>query len=385
MSLTWVDEAIKEIDSSGLLRRLKTIRQGDGRTISVNGKPAIDFAGNDYLGLKSHPDIKKAAIDAVTAFGMGAGASRLLSGNHHLYEELEKEIADYKQYQDALIFNSGYVLNLSVIQALIGKGDAVILDRLDHASLIDGARLSGAKIMVYPHADMNGLEKALKSAARFRRRLIVTDTIFSMDGDIAPLKDIAVLSSKYDAMVLADEAHATGVIGTHGVGAVEMAGLSGRIEIVMGTFSKALGSLGAYLVCGKKLKVYMVNTARGLIYTTAMPPSVVAASLMAIKIARDSDDRRKRLSWNATRLRQLLNNNGFDTGKSETPIIPVIVKDEKEAVSISEKLLSNGYYAPAIRFPTVKKGMARLRITLSSEHTDAEIDGLAASICGAVS
>jgi len=380
MNPVFIKRKIAEWESEGMLRCLKTAEYGPGGKIFVNGKEAVDFAGNDYLGLRNHPDVIKAAVQAVKKYGTGSGASRLISGNHPLYAELEKEIALFKRSPSALVFNSGFSLNASVIPALVGKEDAVILDRLSHASLVDGARLSGAKLLVYPHADMTGLRSALKAASGCGRSLVVTDSVFSMDGDVAPLREIHALARMYGAMLMVDEAHATGVMGPQGRGVVEQEGLGGKIDIVMGTFSKALGSLGAYVACGRVMREYLVNAARGLIFTTALPPGVLAASLAALRIASRADDRRKRLRENGRRLRAHLVKMGFNAGDSETPIIPVIIGDEKKAVRIAGRLLDLGFFAPAVRYPAVKRGRARLRIALSSRHSSAQIDALAAAL-----
>jgi 8-amino-7-oxononanoate synthase len=380
MNGIWVNGKNADLEKAGLFRRLKSAEYGPGRQVIFRGKAAIDFASNDYLGLRNHPEVIDASLRATRRYGAGGGASRLICGNHPLYDTLEKEVARFKGCASALIFSSGYALNISVIAALAGRGDAVILDRLDHASLIDGARLSGAKLLIYPHADMEGLEKTLKSAAKYGRRLVVTDSVFSMDGDIAPLTQIHALALEHGAMLMVDEAHATGVVGPRGRGVAEQQGLNGKIDVVMGTFSKAFGSLGAYAACSREMRAYLVNAARGLIFTTALPPGVLAASLAALRIAARADDRRSRLFENGRRLKQGLRVKGFDPGGGETPIIPVLIGDEKKAVRAADDLLKQGFFVPAVRYPAVRKGQARLRLCISSEHSFSDIDGLAAAM-----
>lgn len=383
MSLEWIEKELGTLQQAGLMRELKKVIPAEENYLLLNGKRHLDFSGNDYLGLRRHPKLIEASCSATQRFGTGSGASRLISGNLSLYDELESEIARFKHYSAGLVFNSGYCLNASVIPAVVGPDDAVILDRLNHASLIDGAKLSGARMLVYPHCDMNALEKALYSAGRFKRRLLVTDTVFSMDGDIAPLKQIATLAEKHDAELFVDEAHATGVLGPQGRGVVEALGLSGSIPLIMGTFSKALGSFGAYLVCGSGIRDYLINKARGLIYTTALPPAVLAASLAALQVAEIADDRRSKLLNNAAFLRKSLAAMGLNTGQSESPIIPIIIGDEKETKQLSELLLKKGLYIPAVRYPTVKKKQARLRVSLSACHSRENIEELIKALQGA--
>jgi 8-amino-7-oxononanoate synthase len=377
-----IKKRLAEAREAGLYRSLNSCEYGKGRAMKINGVPMVDFASNDYLGLASDPGMAEASREAIERYGTGGRASRLICGNHPLYDALESATAEYKHTPAALVFSSGFILNTTVLPALAGKGDAIIADRLNHASLIDGAHLSGAKLLVYGHNDMESLEKALKRARDYANRLIVTDTVFSMDGDIAPLTQIQKLAEAYDAVLWVDEAHATGVIGPEGRGVVEAAGLAGKIDFVMGTYSKALGSLGAFVACGTEARDYLVNTARGLIFTTALPPAVLAASLRSVALAARADEARNRLRSSAQRARESLRGMGFDTGKSETQIIPVILGDEKKTVSASLALREKGFLVPAVRFPTVKKHGARLRISLCATHTEAELDGLVDAMRG---
>src|SRR3989339_1220853 len=371
-----IESIIQEIQELKALGRYRSLRQGrflPVRRLLVNGIEAIDFASNDYLGLRNHSEIIAASRTALETHGTGAGASRLISGNYELYQELESSVARFKETEAGLVFTSGYALNVSVIPALVKQGDCVIVDKLNHASIIDGARLSGAKLMVYAHCDMNRLKEALKKAHGFKRCLVVTDTVFSMDGDIAPLKDICALCERYDALLMVDEAHATGVFGKEGRGMVNALGLTQRVPLVMGTFSKALGSMGAFLACSTVMRDYIINKARGFIFTTGLPPAVLAANIKALDLAAQADTQRLRLVAHSQQVREALQNQGKAFGKSETQIIPVIIGNEKKVVDISTRLLAAGLFVPAIRYPAVKKGSARLRIALSSDHTDEHV------------
>lgn len=368
-----IREEILRMKASGTWRTLRRTAPLPGKRIRLDGRELDDFSSNDYLGLKDHPAVIREAAKALRRFGAGAGGSRLVCGNIMLYEELERKTARFKKKPSALVFSSGYALNVSVVPALVSRGDAVLCDRLNHASLIDGIRLSGARLLVYGHGDLDGLERAMKRAAGFRRRLVVTDTVFSMDGDIAPLDGIVRLARAHDCSVLIDEAHATGVLGPGGRGAAEMMGLGGQVDYAMGTYSKALGSLGGYVACGKVRRDYFINSARGLIFSTALPPAVLAASIAALDLCGKMDAGRRRLMETSARVRRSLAGSGFDTGRSATQIIPVILKDERKAVAASAELGKRGLWVPAIRFPAVRRGEARLRISLSAGHDDGQV------------
>ena len=343
--MEFIEEELKQLKDSGLYRSLKTIEKG---------KKYINFCSNDYLGLSRHPKVKEKAIEIIREFGFGAGSSRLISGNSIIHEELEKRIAKLKKREAAIVFPTGYMANLGAITALVGEGDAVIIDRLDHASIIDACRLSKAKLQVYPHKDLAALEKILKRSDKFKKCLIVTDTVFSMDGDIAPLAEISRLAKRFNAMFMTDDAHATGVID-----------LANPADIVMGTLSKAIGSLGGFIAGSAKLIDYLRNKARSFIYTTALPPAACAASIAAIEIIEKEPERIERLRMNSRLL------------GSETPIIPIIIGDAGKTMEISGKLFESGIFVPGIRPPTVPEGEARLRITVTSEHTKEDIECLA--------
>jgi 8-amino-7-oxononanoate synthase len=346
------------IENRGLLRSLR--KPGD-----IPGD-IIDFSTNDYLGLRCHPEMAKASADAAIKYGSGSGSSRLISGNSELHEELEDSLRKFKKLPSALIASSGYALNVSLIPALVAPGDAVILDRLCHASLVDGAKLSGARLFVFSHCNMDSLESALKRAIKYRRRLILSDSVFSMDGDCSPLVEVADLAEKYGAETFVDDAHATGVIGKEGCGAVENMGLSNRVDYIVGTFSKAYGSFGGFAVSRHDTFAHFaINTVRGVIYSTALPPSVLAASIKGLELSRKNEEGRQRIG----KLRECFAKKGVCAS-----IIPIEIGDEKKSVEISKSLLNEGFLVPAVRFPTVAKGSARLRISITANHSIEQVE-----------
>ena len=336
----------------------------------------LHFSSNNYLGLTDHPALKSAAISAVQKWGVGGGSSRLVSGNFRLYLELEKCIAKLKGTESALVFSSGYTANIGSIGALVQKNDLIFADRLCHASLIDGARLSGATLRIYHHKDTEQLARLLRKKKGKEKTLIITDGVFSMDGDIAPLPEILRLAEAYSALVYLDDAHATGVLGPNGRGTCDHFGLSNSRIIQMGTLSKAVGSLGGFVASDQPLIEYFINKARPFIYTTALPPPVLAASMAALNLIAREPDLRKHLWHNTNQVRQQLNRVGFNTCGSETPIIPILIGKTETAVSFSQKLLDAGIYIPAIRPPTVPDGTSRLRISLTASHTNEQIQFL---------
>ena len=373
--MNMLDE-LKQIESDGLLRRMRTLESPQDRIVRIDGREYISFCSNNYLGLCNHPVVKRAAIAAIEKYGVGAGASRLISGNFSLHDELEQRIARFKGTESALVFATGYMANVGTISALAGSGDAIICDRLNHASIIDGARLSRAKLLVYRHADCDSLEEVLKQAAKYRNRLIVTDSVFSMDGDVAPLDRIVDLAEEYDATLMIDEAHAVGFLGDGGRGAVDHFGLIGKVPVVMGTLSKAIGSIGGYIAGNADLIEYLRNKSRSFIYTTALPPSACAAAIAAIDIIETNPDLVDRLRENSRYLRDSLAENNIDILNSTTQIVPIITGDPESALDLSRKLYENGLLAPAIRPPTVPKGTSRIRISIMAQHTKEDIDKL---------
>ncbi len=363
----------KEIDDlkeKGLYRTLKVIEETQYPVARIDGKELILFSSNDYLGLAGHPEMIKSSVEATKRFRTGSGSSRLLSGTIELSRILEKRIAEFKGCEEGIVFSTGYMTNLGVITSLAGKDDAAIIDKLNHASIIDGCKLSGAQLRAYPHKDMKKLEEILSSSMNFRRRLIITDGVFSMDGDIAPLKDIVQLADKYGAIVIVDDAHGTGVLGKTGRGILEHFEMKGDSIIQMGTFSKALGSLGGYVVGSHTLIDLLRNKARQFIYTTALPPGVLAASIAAIEVIEREPEQRSLLWSNTERFREGLKKSGFNTMESSTPIIPILTGDEEKTMRLSNGLYEEGIYAPGIRPPTVPHGMGRVRFSVTALHTE---------------
>jgi 8-amino-7-oxononanoate synthase len=374
--MKYISDELKKIKESGLFRELNIIDGAQGTHLKIKGKTYLSFCSNNYLGLANNPLVIKAVKDAVEKYGWGAGASRLVSGNMRMHEALEGEISRFKGKEASIVFPSGYMANIGTISSLVSKGDLIICDKLNHASIIDGCRLSGADFRVYPHCDMEKLENILKKSTKYSRKLIVTDTVFSMDGDIAPLPDIVRIAHKYKAMVMVDEAHGTGVFGKKGGGVVEHFKLSKKVDIVMGTLSKAVGSLGGYVSGDTDLINYLRNKARPFMYTTALPPAVCAASIAGIKLIRKDPSLRESLWRNVRFLKEKLESLSLKVIPSESPIIPILIGDAKKAVAVSKFLYKKGILIPAIRPPTVPAKSSRLRMTVMSTHTKKDLERL---------
>ncbi len=367
---------LQELESQSMLRRLRQVQSTQAREIVIDGIRVLNFCSNNYLGLADDPRIVEAGRRSLDTRGFGSGASRLVCGNMDEHEALEKKIADLKKTQRALLFNSGYAANTGTIPALFDREDIIFSDRLNHASIIDGILLSRAELKRYQHNDMKSLEELLKGSGGFKKKLIVTDSVFSMDGDRANLKEIVRLAKRYEASVMVDEAHGFGVLGEHGGGLVEEEGLSKEIDIQMGTLSKAAGCFGAYVAGSSLLCEYLINHSRSFIYTTALPPSLAAAASKAIDILSEDKARRTKLLENAAYLRQGLKELGFDTLNSSTPIIPIVLKDAKKALAASKYLMEQGIFVQAIRPPTVPINTARLRVTVMATHTKEDLERL---------
>lgn len=362
--LQLIEKELQELHQAGLYRSLLPVEGVEGPFVKIGGKKYLCFCSNDYLGLAGHPRIKRVAQEAIERYGWGTGASRLVSGNTTIHEALEIELAHFKGTEAALVFPSGYMANVGTITALVGKGDIVIGDRLNHASLIDGCRLSGADFRVYVHKDVEGLEGVLRRSSQYGKRLVVTDGVFSMDGDLSPLPNIVELAKKYKAMLMVDDAHGTGVLGKKGKGTLEHYGLEGGVDVQMGTLSKALGGIGGFVAGSKTLIEYLKNRSRPFIYTTALPVAACAAAREALKVIEDEPSRREALWRNVRCLKEGLNVPGV-----ESPIFPIVIGDAKEAVALSGSLFEKGLWVTAIRPPTVPEGTSRLRVTVTSEHT----------------
>ena len=369
MAQNFIEKELAALKRQGLYRKLRRVEGEQGATLLLDGREVLNFSSNNYLGLANHPALKKAAKDAIDCYGFGAVASRLISGNMTLHEELEEKIAKLKGTETALVFNSGFQANTGVIPTLAGEGDVIFSDALNHASVIDGCRLSRARTVVYPHCDAARLEDELKKAPAAGRKLIVTETLFSMDGDEAPLGEIVDLAERYDALIMVDEAHATGVVGPNGAGVVAKLGLGERILVQMGTLGKALGGFGAYVAGGGALRELLINRCRSFIFTTSLPPPVLAAAIAAVDLLYQEPQRRLALWHNCRALREGLRKLGFSLGNGEGPILPLIIGDAEKCMAFSERLLEKGVFAQGIRPPTVPEGTSRLRITLMSTHT----------------
>ena len=374
--MKYISDELRKIKESGLYRELNIVEGAQGTHLKIKGKTCLSFCSNNYLGLANNPLVIKAVEDAVAKYGWGAGASRLVSGNMRMHEALEGEISRFKEKEASIVFPTGYMANIGTISSLVSKGDLIICDKLNHASIIDGCRLSGAEFRVYPHCEMEKLENILKKSTKYSRKLIVTDTVFSMDGDIAPLPDIVRIAHKYKAMVMVDEAHGTGVFGKKGMGVVEHFNLSKKISIVMGTLSKAVGSLGGYVSGDEDLINFLRNKARPFMYTTALPPAACAASIAGIKLIQKDPSLRTSL-WNNVRyLKKELGLLNLNVIPSESPIIPILIGDAKKAVDVSKFLYKKGILIPAIRPPTVPARSSRLRMTVMSTHTKKDLEKL---------
>jgi len=367
-----IHDRLEEIRNRGLYRRMRCVSGPQGPRVLLDGKPVLLLCSNNYLGLADHPRVREAAAEAAMRYGAGSGASRLISGNMTIHRRLEEQLGQFKRSEAVLLFGSGYLANAGVVSTLAREGDVVFSDALNHASIIDGCRLSRAETFVYDHCDTDHLEWGLRQA-QGRGSLIVTDGVFSMDGDIAPLETIVELAQRYDARVMVDEAHGTGAIGPDGRGAVAAAGLEDEVDVIVGTLGKALGSYGAYVCCDAQMAKYLINTARTLIFSTALPPPAVAAAMAALELLREQPRRVEKLQRNAAVLRESLDAEGLPVPDGVTQIVPVIVGDAGEAVRASERALEQGVFAQAIRPPTVPAGSSRLRLTVMASHTRSEL------------
>jgi 8-amino-7-oxononanoate synthase len=367
-----------QIQTAGLERKLRLISSNPCAHINIDGKKYVNFSSNNYLDLAHSAQIRKAAAQAAEKYGAGSVSSRLVGGNLEIHERLETELAAFKSKEKTLLLPSGYQANIGVISALALKNAnaCVIMDKLNHASLWDGAKLSAARIFVYEHCDMTSFETVLKRARGYALKLAVTESVFSMDGDRAPLKDFVELCAKYGAVSMIDEAHSTGVFGKEGRGMAAELGIEDKADIIIGTLSKAFAAQGGFVCSSKKLIDFLINKSRAFIYTTAVSPIICAAALKALEIIKKSDDRREHLMKISQMLRDKLNEAGFNTSKSRSQIIPVITGSIENTNKLSESFLENGVFAPAIRFPTVPQGQARVRISLTAGHKQADIEKL---------
>jgi len=372
--LDFLRDLLKELKDQNLYIELPVLGTEQKNRVVLNGKEVIMMCSNNYLGFANHPRLRKAAKEAVDKWGYGAGAVRQIAGTMEIHLALEEMLAEYKHTEASLVFVAGIAANRGTIQALMGEEDAIISDELNHGSIIDGIRLTKSARKIYPHLDMEGLGKALRETKDARRRLIVTDGVFSMDGDIAPLDEIVELAEEYDAMVMIDDAHGDGVLGKDGRGTIDHFGLEGRVEIDMGTLSKAFGSLGGYIAGSKELREYLINAARSFIFTTAHPPCVSAATMEALRMVQDEPEHLRGL-WDNTRyFKQAMQSMGFDIGRSKTPITPVIAGESRVAMELSRQLFEEGLFAKPIVFPLVARDKARVRVIVTAQHTREDLN-----------
>lgn len=380
-ALGFIHEETAMLRRKHLFREMREVEAVlPGGRIRMGGKEILNLSSNNYLGLANSELLCRKSRESLQRFGTSACASRLITGNLSLHRAVEEEVASWLGTEAAVLYNTGYMGNLGVISALMGRGDVILSDKLNHASIVDGVLLSGARFRRYPHADMDKLEDFLRKDSSSGKRLIVTDTVFSVDGDLAPLKEIAYLKERYGAILMVDEAHGGGVFGPGGRGVAEMLDLRDAIDVHLGTFSKAFGSYGAYVAGSRKLADYLVNRSRAFIYSTSLPPAVLGANLAAIAEVKNGADLRSRLHRNATHLRQSLKELGFDTLASASQIVPVLVGDNRKALEFTEGLLDQGILAVALRPPTVPAGTARLRLSVTAEHGPQDLDSALSAI-----
>lgn len=367
--LGFVGDELADLRARGLWRWPRRLEGPQEPVARYDGREVINLCSNNYLGLATHPALKAAALEAVAAYGVGSGAVRTIAGNMALHEQLEAELAVFKHTEAVLLYQSGFAANAGTVAALLGREDVVVSDELNHASIIDGCRLSGAEKRIFPHKDVAAARALLAAARGARRVLLITDGVFSMDGDIAPLPDLVAAAEEYGAIMMVDDAHASGVLGRDGRGTVDHYGLHGRVHIQVGTLSKAFAGLGGYVAGSRALIDYLMYRARPLLFSTSHPPSVAASCLAAVRLVQRNPDLIAGLWENTRFFKEGLKRLGFDTGHSETPITPVMVGDEARAMQLSDRLFEEGVFALGIAFPTVPRGRARVRTIVTAGHT----------------
>jgi len=367
-------DELDQMRRQGLFRPLRVLGSAQDTEVIVDGKRVLNLSSNNYLGLTTHPRLKTAMIEATEKWGAGSGAVRTIAGTMTVHEDLERRLAEFKHTEASLVLQSGFTANLGVLQSLVKEGDVIISDELNHASIIDGIRLSKAERSIFKHRDMDDLERHLELHRGKRVKLVVTDGVFSMDGDIAPLPAIVERAERFGALVMVDDAHASGVLGKNGRGSVNHFGLDGRVDLQMGTLSKAIGVLGGYVAGPQTVRDFLIHRARPFLFSTSHPPGVAAACIAAIDVLLVEPERIDRLWQNTARFKDGLKRLGFETGASETPITPVIVGKGAVAMDFSDRLFKLGVFAQGIGFPTVAEGRARIRTIVTSVHTDAQLD-----------
>jgi 8-amino-7-oxononanoate synthase len=374
--LGFLSKELERLEQESLRRHLRTVTQTEKAKLYIDGNPLLNFSSNNYLGLARHPQVLEAVKQVLEHWGVGATSSRLISGTSVIHQDLESALAAFLHQKAALLLPAGYMAHHGVMTSLVGPGDAVVLDRLCHASLVDAARLSGARVFVFTHRDIHAAEKALKRMKSYRRRLLVTESLFSMNGDFAPLRALADLAHHYGAMTLLDEAHAIGVWGFHGRGVLGMEGMDDRWDVIVGTLSKALGSQGGVVAGSHELIETLMNKARSFIFTTGLSPACVAAAQAALALVQEDAGPRAHVQKLSGHLREGLRLQGWDILHSESQIVPILLGDAKSALACADHLYRAGIFAPAIRPPTVHDGECRIRFSVTSEHTLADVDQL---------
>jgi glycine C-acetyltransferase len=375
--LSFLEQELKNLEEQGFVWRPRTLQSEQRARAVFDGREVVNLSSNNYLGLTNHPKMREAAKRAIDQFGAGAGAVRPIAGTMTLHRQLEEKLAHFKGVEAVLVFQSGFAANLGTIQALVGKGDAIYSEELNHGSIIDGCRLSGAEIIKWPHRNVDALRQLCKeSRQKYRRALLVTDAVFSMDGDIAPMKELADVAEEFDLIFMVDDAHASGVLGRSGRGSVDHFGLHGRVDVQMGTLSKALGAMGGYIAGSKNLIEFLIQKARPWLLSTAHPPAVVAAAIAAVEILESPEGEQlvKKLWENANYFKRELQKLGFNTGASETPITPVIVGSSHNAKKLAQRLFEEGVFAQEIVFPMVARDKARVRTIVTAMHTKEDLD-----------
>jgi glycine C-acetyltransferase len=375
--LSFLEQELKNLEEQGFVWRPRTLQSEQRARAIFDGREVVNLSSNNYLGLTNHPKMREAAKRAIDQFGAGAGAVRPIAGTMTLHRQLEEKLARFKGVEAVLVFQSGFAANLGTIQALVGKGDAIYSEELNHGSIIDGCRLSGAEIIKWPHRNVDALRQLCKeSRQKYRRALLVTDAVFSMDGDIAPLKELAEIAEEFNLIFMVDDAHASGVLGRNGRGSVDHFGLHGRVDVQMGTLSKALGAMGGYIAGSKTLIEFLIQKARPWLLSTAHPPAVVAAAIAAVEILESPEGEQlvKKLWENANYFKRELQKLGFDTGASETPITPVIVGSSHLARKLAQRLFEEGVFAQEIVFPMVARDKARVRTIVTAMHSKEDLD-----------
>ena len=372
--LQYLSDELEKLREQKLYQKLRILETEQRPVARFDGREVINLSSNNYLGLTTHPKLKQKALEAIEKYGVGSGAVRTIAGTMTLHMALEEKIAQFKHVEASVVFQSGFTANAGTVQAILGKEDVIISDELNHASIIDGCRLSRAEIKVFPHKDMEACEKVLKEMEnRPGRKLLITDGVFSMDGDIAPLPQLVELAEKYGCIMMIDDAHASGVLGRNGRGTVDHYNLHGRVDIQVGTLSKAIGALGGYVGATRDTIEFLYHRARPFLFSTSHPPSVAATCIAAFEVLEEEPERIEKLWANTRFFKEGLKKLGFNTGMSETPITPVIVGDAALAHEFSRELFAAGVFAPGIGFPTVARGKARIRTIVTATHTEDEL------------